>query len=202
VRRDGESWVEDGATKTGNRRILTLDPATVDVIAALRLEREQISPYLFSDTTAPANPAMTLRVYAHAVEDADRAVASELGDVLNPSPQYERVVRESTGMDVLARLGADPGEVAEFCRRRRIRRLAVFGSALRDDFTPESDVDLLVEFEAGEVPGMLRISGMELELEERVFHDRRVDLRPAGDLSSRFRERVIAEAEPVYDAAA
>jgi integrase/predicted nucleotidyltransferase len=254
VRRDGESWVEDVATKTGNRRTLTLDPATVDGIGALRIDREMFSPYLFSDTTGPANPdrigwwwnrarehsgidrtwrlhdlrhwtattaitsghdvrtvagrlghanpAMTLRVYAHAVEGADRALASELGDVLNPSPQYERVVGESTGMDVLARLGADPGEVAEFCRRHRIRRLAVFGSALRDDFAPESDVDLLVEFEAGEVPGMLRISGMELELEERVFHDRRVDLRTAGDLGSRFRERVIAEAEPVYDAAA
>ena len=78
----------------------------------------------------------------------------------------------------------------------------MFGSALRDDFTPESDVDLLVEFEAGQVPGMLRISGMELELEERVFHDRRVDLRTAGDLGSRFREQVVADAELVYDAAA
>ena len=102
-----------------------------------------------------------------------------------------------------ARLGADPGEIAEFCRRNRIRRLAVFGSArCATTSRPESDVDLLVEFEAGQVPGVLRISGMELELEERVFHDRRVDLRTAGDLGSRFRERVVADAELVYDAAA
>jgi predicted nucleotidyltransferase/site-specific recombinase XerC len=254
IRRDEESWVDDVAAKTENCRTLTLDPATVDAINELRVNREQISPYLFSDPTGPANPdrigwwwtrareqsgidrkwrlhdlrrwttttaiasghdvrtvagrlghanpAMTLRVYAHAVEGADRALATELGDVLNPSPRYERVVGESSGMDVLTRLGADPGAVADFCRRHRIRRLAVFGSALRDDFTPESDVDLLVEFEEGQVPGMLRISGMELELEERVFRDRRVDLRTAGDLGSRFREQVVAEAELVYDAAA
>jgi integrase/predicted nucleotidyltransferase len=254
VRRDGESSVEDVPTKTGDRRVLTLDPATVEEIAALRTDREQVSPYFFSDTTGPANPdrigwwwtrareqsgiarkwrlhdlrhwtattaitsghdvrtvagrlghanpAMTLRVYAHAVEGADQALAAELGAALDPPPRYAPAVRESSRMDVLDRLGADAGEIAGFCRRNHIRRLAVFGSALRDDFSPESDVDLLVEFEPGRVPGMLRISGMELELEQMVFHDRRVDLRTVGDLGHRFRDRVIAEAEPVYDAAA
>jgi predicted nucleotidyltransferase len=75
-------------------------------------------------------------------------------------------------MGVLARLGADLGEIAEFGRRNHIRRLAVFGSALRDDFTLESDVDLFVEFEPGQVPGLLQTSAMELKLEETVFHDR------------------------------
>ncbi len=56
VRRDGESWVEDVATKTGNRRTLTLDPATVGAIEELRVDHEQISPYLFSDTIGPSNP--------------------------------------------------------------------------------------------------------------------------------------------------
>ena len=129
-----------------------------------------------------ANPAMTLRVYAQAFAAADQAVAVALGEALDRVPdepvQDERDVGQSSGMEVLARLGTDQQALADFCRRNGIRRLAVFGSALRDDFTPESDVDLLVEFEPGEVPGMLRISGMELELEEKVFHGRRVDLGP------------------------
>ncbi len=149
---------------------------------------------------------MTLRVYAHAVDGADRALAVALGDVLdhaaNPAPPDEAEVGESTGMDVLARLGADRQAVADFCRRNGIRQLAVFGSALRDDFTPESDVDLLVEFEPGQVPGMLRISGMELELEEKVFHGRRVGPSDRVELGRRFRDHVIAEAESVYDAGA
>jgi predicted nucleotidyltransferase len=148
-----------------------------------------------------ANPAMTLRVYAHAVEGADRALATELGDVLNPSPRYERVVGESTGMDALTRLDIDPTAIESFCRRNGIRHLAVFGSALRDDFTPDSDVDLLVEFESGQKVSLFDMARMEMELEQ-IIHDHRVDLRTAGDLSHRFRDRVVAEAEPVYDAAA
>lgn len=253
IRRDGESSVADVPTKTANTRTITLDPQTVEEIAELRAVREQLSPYLFSDTSEPAkpdriglwwsrareragidrrwrlhdlrhwtatmaitsghdvrtvagrlghaNPAMTLRVYAHAVEGADQALAAELGAVLNPPPRYERVVGESTGMGVLDRLGADPGEIGDFCRRNGIRRLAVFGSALRDDFTPESDVDLLVEFQPGQKVSLFDMARMEMEL-EKIIHDYRVDLRTAGDLSHRFRDRVVAEAEPVYDAAA
>ena len=90
---------------------------------------------------------MTLRVYAHAVEGADRALAGALGDALKPTSASESVVRESKGMDVLSRLGVDRGSIDAFCRRNGVCRLAVFGSALRDDFIPDSDVDLLVEFE-------------------------------------------------------
>jgi uncharacterized protein len=104
-------------------------------------------------------------------------------------------------MDVLARLGADRQAVADFCRRNGIVRLAVFGSALRDDFTPESDVDFLVEFEPGQKVSLFDMARMEMELEQ-IVRDHRVDLRTAGDLSRRFRDRVVSEAEPVYDAAA
>jgi predicted nucleotidyltransferase len=253
VRRDGESWVDDVATKTGNHRTLTLDPATVEALTELRAVREQVSPYLVSDTTGPANPdrigwwwarareqstidrkwrlhdlrhwtastaitsghdvrtvagrlghanpAMTLRVYAHAVEGADQALAEELAAALNPPPRYQRVVGESTGMDALTRLDVDPTAIDSFCRRNGIRRLAVFGSALRDDFTPESDVDLLVEFQPGQKVSLFDMARMETELEQ-IVHDHRVDLRTAGDLSHRFRDRVVAEAAPVYDAAA
>ena len=89
-------------------------------------------------------------------------------------------------------------KIAEFCRRNRIRKLAFFGSVLRDDFTPESDVDVLVEFEPGTRVG-LRFFGMERELSEILGH--KVDLNTPGFLSKYFRDEVIAEAEVLYDAA-
>ena len=89
-------------------------------------------------------------------------------------------------------------KLAEFCRRNRIRRLAFFGSVLRDDFAPESDVDVLVEFEPGTRVG-LRFFGMERELSEIL--GRKVDLNTRGFLSKYFRDEVIAEAEVLYDAA-
>jgi len=88
--------------------------------------------------------------------------------------------------------------IAEFCRRHHIRRLAFFGSVLRDDFRPESDVDVLVEFEPGKTPG-LAFFGMQDELSEIL--GRHVDLNTANDLSKYFRERVLQDAEPVYVAA-
>ena len=88
--------------------------------------------------------------------------------------------------------------LADFCRRNHIRRLAFFGSVLRDDFTPESDVDVLVEFEPGARVG-LRFFGMERELSEILKH--KVDLNTPGFLSKYFRDDVIARAEVLYDAA-
>jgi len=89
--------------------------------------------------------------------------------------------------------------VAEFCRRNHIRRLALFGSVLRDDFRPDSDVDVLVEFEPGACVGLLRVAGMEIELGEIL--GRKVDLNTPGFLSDYFRDQVLAEAEVQYDAA-
>jgi len=60
-------------------------------------------------------------------------------------------------------------KLAEFCQRHHIRKLALFGSALQEDFTPESDVDWLVEFEPGQVPGYIRLASMESELSEMVW---------------------------------
>lgn len=89
-------------------------------------------------------------------------------------------------------------QIEAFCRRNRVRRLAFFGSVLRDDFTPESDVDVLVEFEPGTRVG-LKFFGMEQELSEIL--GRKVDLNTPGFLSKYFRDEVIAEAEVLYDAA-
>ncbi|NIT37346.1 MAG: nucleotidyltransferase [candidate division Zixibacteria bacterium] len=87
-------------------------------------------------------------------------------------------------------------EIATFCRKHRIAKLSVFGSALSDDFGPGSDVDFLVEFEAGHVPGLIRLAAMERELSEII--GRKADLRTAGDLSRYFRDEVVAAAVVQY----
>ena len=99
----------------------------------------------------------------------------------------------------MARLAVDKKMIAEFCRRHHIRRLALFGSVLRDDFGPDSDVDVLVEFQPGTRVGMIRLAGLEIELGELL--GRKVDLNTPGFLSKYFRDEIIAEAEVLYDAA-
>ncbi|MFP4501876.1 MAG: nucleotidyltransferase family protein [Candidatus Hydrogenedentota bacterium] len=86
--------------------------------------------------------------------------------------------------------------LAEFCRRNHIRRLSLFGSILRGDFGPDSDVDFLVEFEPGKTPSLLTMAGLEIELSEML--GRKVDLRTPGDLSRYFRDEVVKEAVPQY----
>jgi len=88
-------------------------------------------------------------------------------------------------------------KIADFCRRHHIRRLAVFGSALRPDFDENSDIDILVEFEPGHVPGLLRLARMEREL-SALLGGRKVDLRTPEDLSRYFRDEVLREAEVQY----
>jgi predicted nucleotidyltransferase len=94
-----------------------------------------------------------------------------------------------------ARIKIPRDRVAEFCRRHRIRRLALFGSVLRDDFQPSSDVDVLVEFEPDFVPG-LEFFAFESELSEIL--GRKVDLNTPAFLSKYFRDRALAEAEIEY----
>jgi predicted nucleotidyltransferase len=86
--------------------------------------------------------------------------------------------------------------LARFCRRHHIRTLRLFGSALGDDFGPDSDVDVLVEFEAGDVPGFIGLARMEEELSQLV--GREVDLNTPMSLSADFREHVLREAEVQY----
>jgi hypothetical protein len=86
--------------------------------------------------------------------------------------------------------------IAEFCRKYYIRRLSLFGSILRDDFGPESDIDFLVEFEPGKVPGLLRMAGLEIELSSII--GRKVDLRTPAELSRYFREEVLKDARVQY----
>ncbi len=97
-----------------------------------------------------------------------------------------------------SKISIDREALATFCRRHHVRRLALFGSVLRDDFTPTSDVDVLVEFEPGHVPGF---AFFEMEQELSAIIGRKVDLNTPGFLSRYFRDRVLAEAENQYVAA-
>ncbi len=87
--------------------------------------------------------------------------------------------------------------ITEFCKRNRIRSLALFGSALREDFQPgKSDIDLLVEFEPDAIPGLFKIAGMELDLTDALGV--KVDLQTKEDLSKYFRDKVVKSAKLIY----
>jgi len=90
-----------------------------------------------------------------------------------------------------------PPLIADFCRRNRIRKLAVFGSALRGDFRPDSDLDVLVEFQPGAVPGLAFFA---LQDELSQMFGRLVDLNTPNCLGPEFRDSVVKEAEVLYAA--
>jgi len=96
-----------------------------------------------------------------------------------------------------AAIAIDHLAVADFARRRHIRRLALFGSVLGERFRQDSDVDVLVEFAAGQTIGLIRLAGMERELSEIL--GRKADLRTPADLSRYFRDEVLRTAEVLYD---
>ncbi len=85
--------------------------------------------------------------------------------------------------------------IADFCRRHHIRKLSLFGSALRADFRPDSDIDVLVEFEPGHTPGLAFIT-IQDELSQLL--GREVDLNTPASLSRYFRERVLQDAVVQY----
>jgi predicted nucleotidyltransferase len=94
----------------------------------------------------------------------------------------------------------DAAALASLCRRHHIRRLAVFGSTLKGLACPESDIDLLVEFETDQEPGLLRLAAIESEL-SALANGRQIDLRTAQDLSRHFRDEVIRTADVQYASA-
>lgn len=95
-------------------------------------------------------------------------------------------------------IAIDRSAVADFCKRHHVRRLALFGSVLRGDFGPDSDVDVLVEFEPGHVPGF---AFFDMQEELAGILGRRVDLHTPGSLSRYFRDSVVREAQDQYVAA-
>lgn len=103
----------------------------------------------------------------------------------------------TAGSGDVVQVGIDKRKIAEFCRSNYIRRLSFFGSVLRPDFRPDSDVDVLVEFEPDHVPGLFGVARMEREL-SAILGGRAVDLRTPEDLSEYFRNDVLHEAEVQY----
>lgn len=101
-------------------------------------------------------------------------------------------------MDIRPGLHVDDEVLAAFAGRHGVRHLSLFGSVLRDDFGPGSDIDVLVEFYPDRTPGLLHLSAMELELESVL--GRPIDLRTYEDLSPQFRDTVAATARALYAA--
>ncbi len=96
-------------------------------------------------------------------------------------------------------ISIDRRALADFCQRHHVRKLSLFGSVLRQDFGPDSDVDVLVEFETDHVPGFIALHDLEEEL-SGLLGGRRVDLVTERFLNRRIRERVLAGAEVQYAA--
>ena len=94
-------------------------------------------------------------------------------------------------------INLDQATIASFCEQHHIRRLALFGSQLKGTSKPDSDIDLLVEFDPEHIPTLLGIAGMEIDLSDML--GKKVDLRTAADLSRYFRDEVLREALPVYE---
>lgn len=103
------------------------------------------------------------------------------------------------GDALAARIPIDQKAIAAFCQRHHVRRLALFGSVLRDDFRADSDVDVLVEFEPEHVPGFIALHGLEEEL-AAMLGGHRVDLVTERFLNHRIRDRVLASAEVQFAA--
>jgi len=115
-----------------------------------------------------------------------------LTETLYPTPPMVMDVMDER---ILSRLRGKP--IAGFCRANHVRRLSLFGSARGDDFTSESDIDLLVEFDPEHLPTLLDIARMEAELSVLLF-GRKVDLRTYEDLSRYFRDEVVSGSVVVY----
>jgi predicted nucleotidyltransferase len=98
-----------------------------------------------------------------------------------------------------ARINIPKEKIADFCKQNQIRKLYLFGSVLRGDFGPGSDIDVLVEFEPGTRIGLIGLSGLEIELGDII--GRKVDLNTPGFLSKYYRDKILGEAEVQYDAA-
>jgi predicted nucleotidyltransferase len=91
----------------------------------------------------------------------------------------------------------DQERLGEICRRNHIAKLSFFGSVLRNDFSADSDINVLIDFEPGHAPGLLRIVQLERGLSS-LLHDRKVDIRTSKDLSHYFRKQVLATAQVQY----
>lgn len=98
----------------------------------------------------------------------------------------------------MAKIAVSQSGINEFCASNQIKRLALFGSVLRDDFRPDSDIDIVVEFIPGRRVGMLAMARMERELAQ-MFGGKKIDLRTPAELSQYFRDEVLKNSEVCFD---
>ncbi len=96
----------------------------------------------------------------------------------------------------------DENKIQSFCKKNGIKKLAIFGSITRSDFSKNSDVDILVDFKPGCVPGLIAFSGMALDLSEHIFQGRKIDLLTYKMLTGEMGEIIKNSAKVIYDEAA
>lgn len=148
------------------------------------------------DTTIGVNAGTRDRLSALKRELGVKSIDEALQQLLDERGELRQRRRSDRLLQTLARKRS---AVAALCKEHHIKRLAVFGSALHGDARPDSDLDLLVEFEEGDVPSGYRFVDIEMAFEALL--DAKVDLNTPQDLSPHFREQVLAEAQVAYGAA-
>ncbi len=126
--------------------------------------------------------------------NSNSPIFDELKSIVTKTFGVADVIQESVDM-VAQRFRIPKIRLAEFCRKHHIKRLALFGSVLREDFRSDSDIDVLVEFELGHIPGFGII---DIQNELSQLGGRKVDLRTPGDLSRYFRDHVVKDARVEY----
>ena len=146
-------------------------------------------------------PAVARRHYTGARAATDQRLSTELAGLLERRRPPHEVVSDARleTVELATGVRVDRAKLDAFCRANSIRRLRLFGSALRDQLDADSDIDLLVEFDPDQTPGLLTMAILELELGELLGRD--VDLRTPGDLSPYFRDNVTSHARLLYAAA-
>ena len=133
-------------------------------------------------------------IFAELKSLANKGIFSSLAISRNPAGSGSQSLTSNSNIKIPRR------KIAVFCRRHNIKKLSLFGSVLREDFGPDSDVDVLVEFLPGRTPGYFSLFDMETELSS-LLGGRKADIRTSRDLSRYFRDQVIREASVQYEAA-
>lgn len=165
-------------------------------VASLLNEGEVISARSLDDPEGENTPAVDADwVYGPRLAARNGAIGAS----------FERIVVESAWkssscimVNRYHSVEFERGKLSAFCRRHNVQRLSLFGSILRSDFRPGSDIDVLVEFEEGQIPSLMDLGGMQVELSEML--GREVDLKTPHFLSQRIRQRVMSEAVVQYAA--
>lgn len=153
------------------------------MITILEVRFGEVAPELIEVINAIKNMPVLKQLYRQAI-----AIPS--------IKEFQQVLQQALSSETLP-IYIPREKIAEFCQRHHIRKLSLFGSVLREDFRPDSDIDFLVEFEPGKTPSFFELFRMETELSQ-MLEGRKIDLRTPNELSPYFRDRVMASALVQY----